>query len=754
MNVLQDNDSISGKPEEKPVLSSDDGEKPGGLDETGSDYSSDKREDIFGFIEDLISGRKKNRTGNISDIEGDLSGISLGHYPEVGSSEETDQKIIELRSIISLIESKLPVHVNISISKNCKINYGNELNAAQLEAVTSTEGPVLVIAGAGSGKTRVIVYRVAFMLEKGINPDEILLLTFTRKAASEMIGRVRGLLKDDSAQRICNGTFHAFSNLVLRKYSGILRISPDFTIIDAEDSADTIDLIRSELKIEKKGKAFPRKNRIQEIISSARNRNLTIRDVILNEFSGLKGYIDQIELINKGYQRYKSLSNIMDYDDLMEVLRDNLRDNFVFRKKLQAIFRYIMVDEYQDTNIIQKEIVEFLAESTVNILVVGDDSQSIYSFRGANYENILRFPTKYPDCKIIKIEENYRSNQKILDFTNEIIRNSKIGYKKNLYSKIINDSLPVIKKFYDQQSEAEFIADKILEYREMGLELNQVAILVRAFWHARHIEIELNKRSIPYITVGGLAFNERKHVKDIISYLRIVQNNSDAVAWYRVLKYLPGIGTATARKIIHGIMTDSFAYSVKDENSKYSESLSNLLNMITAARNNQKGVSDKIEMIKEYYAPYLQATEYDYPVRLLDIDVLIDLASRYDSVEKFLADFALEPPSKKFGSKTVPLINESEDKPVVISTIHSAKGLEWYAVIIPHALDGLIPSSKSLNNLEELEEERRLFYVACSRAKQELIITMPSMVSTFDAFLSYPSRFIIEIDKGKFRYQH
>jgi len=475
--------------------------------------------------------------------------------------------------------------------------------------------------------------------------------------------------------------------------------------------------------------------------------------VIQNEFTGLLEFISQIELINQGYGKYKKICRIFDYDDLMEVLRDSLRDNLYFRRKLNNQFRFIMVDEYQDTNVVQKEIVEYLSEVSGNVLVVGDDAQSIYSFRGANYENILRFPQKYPVCKVIKIEQNYRSNQKILDFTNDIIDNARIGYKKRLFSKILHDSLPVVRKFYDQQLEAEFIVDKIIEYREKGIALNQIAILVRAFWHARYIEIELNKRSIPYIAVGGLAFNERKHVKDMISYLRIIQNPYDAVAWHRILKYIPGVGLVTARKIIEKIISENGLQKSSFENTKFAEGLGRLTTMINKASDNTISISRKIEIILEYYAPILQATESDYQIRLLDISVLVELSSRYDTLDKFLTDFALDPPSKKFGSKTTPLIDESEDKPLTVSTIHSAKGLEWYSVIIPHALDGLIPSVRALNNIEEIEEERRLFYVACSRAKQDLIITMPSFVSTYNAFLSYPSRFLVEIDKEKFYYK-
>lgn len=721
--------------------------------DSGSPENENSPEAFLDMVGELAIRQRINSQSGIDHPGTDLTTISLKDFPKIDSTEQTSKKIEELQSIIRSIESISNKTQEIRLPRTYKIDYQKELNNSQLEAVTTINGPVLVIAGAGSGKTRVIVHRVAFMLENGIDPGEILLLTFTRKASSEMIGRVQGLLNDNKAQKVFGGTFHSFSNYILRKNANLLGIPSNFTIIDSEDSADTIDLMKSELRIEKKEKAFPKKNRLQEIISSARNRNLTIRNVIQNEFSGLLEYIDQIELINKGYEKYKKICKIFDYDDLMEVLRDSLRDNLSFRRRLNNEFRFIMVDEYQDTNIVQKEIVEYLSEGMRNILVVGDDAQSIYSFRGANYENILRFPQKYPDCKVIKIEQNYRSNQKILDFTNDIIENARIGYKKQLFSRILYDDLPVVRKFYDQQTEAEFIVDKILEYREKGIALNQVAILVRAFWHARYIEIELNRRSIPYIAVGGLAFNERKHVKDIISYLRILQNPYDAVAWHRILKYLPGVGLITARKIIEKIISEKGLEKNSFENTRFAEGLNRLTAMINKASDNKISIARKIEIIREYYSPILQATESDYQIRMLDINVLIDLSSKYDALDKFLTDFALDPPSKKFGNKTTPLIDESEDKPLTVSTIHSAKGLEWFSVIIPHALDGLIPSVRALNNIEEIEEERRLFYVACSRAKQDLIITMPSFVATYNAFLSYPSRFLVEISKEKFNYK-
>jgi DNA helicase-2/ATP-dependent DNA helicase PcrA len=714
---------------------------------------TDSRGSFLESIGELAESAKQKNLPGGSVEENSLDEISIEDYPEAEASELTEKKIEELNSIIRKIEKTESGSQEIKLKGNYKIKYTRELNKSQLEAVVNIDGPVLVIAGAGSGKTRVIVHRVAFMLENGVFPNNILLLTFTRKAAGEMLGRVEELLKDKSAERVFGGTFHSFSNYILRKYANLLNISSNFNIIDSEDSADTIDLIKSELKFVKKEKAFPKKKRIYSIISSARNRNLTIREVIEREFSGLIEYTEALEMISQGYEKYKKICNLFDYDDLMEVLRDSLRENPVFRNKIQKEYNYIMVDEYQDTNVVQKEIVEMMAESHRNVLVVGDDAQSIYSFRGANYENILRFPQKYPECRVIKIEENYRSNQKILDFTNEIIRNSRIGYKKKLYSRIKKNTIPVVRKFYDQQMEADFIVTRIMEYREKGIPLNQVTVLVRAFWHARYIEVELNRRSIPYIAVGGLAFSERKHVKDIISYLRIIQNPYDAVAWHRILKYIPGVGLVTARKIIQKINSEGELSMNSFEKYKFAGGLRDLINMLNKAGKPEIPISHKIEIIKEYYAPILQSMELDAGIRLLDIDVLIDLGGNFESLDKFLTDFALDPPSRRFGNRSTPLIDESEDKPLTVSTIHSAKGLEWYGVFIPHALDGLLPSVRALKNLEELEEERRLFYVACSRAKEELMITMPSFVSTYNGFLSYPSRFIIEMNKEMFHYE-
>lgn len=721
-----------------------------------ADKSVNREELLASFLGGIAPKPVENNT---VDLYGDASyreidQIDLAEYPELEITPETDEKIKSLVNIVKSLEDKPAVEVkDVESGEKYKINYRNSLNREQLAATLTTEGPLLVIAGAGSGKTRVIVHRLSYLLESGVSPQEILLLTFTRKAAKEMLSRAQELLQDKMVEKVNGGTFHSFANHALRRYANMIGISPDFTIIDSGDSQDTIDLVRTELKYGVGDKAFPKKKRIHEIISTARNCNQTIRQIVIRDFSGLYDYISDIELIARGYAQYKEISRIFDYDDLMEVLRNSLRDKPMFRQMIQKQFRYVMVDEFQDTNVVQKEIVDFIAGRHKNIMVVGDDSQSIYSFRGANYENILRFPETYPECKVVKIEQNYRSNQTLLDFTNTIVKSSVIGYKKSLFSSNENRFLPIVKKFYDQELEAEYIVSKVMEQREKGVKLKNIAVLVRAAWHWRYVEMELRKRGIPYVTVGGLAFNEKMHIKDMLAYLKLVFNPYDAVAWHRILKLIPGVGKVTAGKIIAQTRQNGGKLDINSyEKKKFFDEMKKLFDTLKKASNDKLSVAAKLTAIREYYLPILKSREDDYNVRVLDIDVFCDLGSKYDNLQKFLSEFALEPPTKKFGDQTTPMIDEGEEKPLTLSTIHSSKGLEWYSVFIPHALDGLLPSVKAIKNLEEVEEERRLFYVACSRAKEELFITMPSFVSTFNGFCSYPSRFVIEIDKSKYHY--
>jgi DNA helicase II / ATP-dependent DNA helicase PcrA len=691
------------------------------------------------------------RSGN------ELEQLSADDYPSVEIGPETGSKIKELALITEGIESKVACCASLPspvAGRNLKIDYAALLNMQQLHASVHTSGPVLVIAGAGTGKTRVIVHRMAYLLETGVPPERILLLTFTRKAAKEMQNRAQELLRSAQASLVSGGTYHSFSAVELRKHANIAGMPANFSIIDQSDAEDTIDLIRTAMKYNTGDKKFPKKARLQEILSSARNRNKTVAQVIAKDFSGLIDYTQDIELVLRGYTQYKETCAVFDFDDLMEKLRDGLRDKPVFRETMQLSYDYIMIDEFQDTNIVQKEIVDILAAKHRNIMAVGDDAQSIYSFRGANFENILRFPETYPDCTVIKIQQNYRSNKNILRFTNDIIRSSRFGYKKELYSENISDSLPVVRKFLDQESEAKFIVSKIKQLHEKDIPLSQIAVLNRADWHNRYIQAELHKNSIPYVVIGGFRFNERKHVKDIISFLRIIHNPLDAVAWHRVLKLVTGIGVQTASQIVKSLMEAGGEIHFGIYHSKkFFADLQKLEKMLSSAASPRRTIASKVEVAKEYYMPLLESRDPDYKMRLLDIDVLIDLAANYSDLNQFLSDFALDPPNKGVAGQSQPLINESEagDK-LTISTIHSAKGLEWHTVFIPHALDGMLPSSRACN-LEDMEEERRLFYVACSRAKEHLYISYPSFVESFNAYFTYPSRFLVELSKGSYMFE-
>lgn len=675
---------------------------------------------------------------------------SIDQYTEPEITPQVRKKIKRLQRITKPIEKKLVTSAKgIRIKKGLKIDYRKELNPQQLAAATIINGSLLVIAGAGTGKTRTVVYRVAYLIENGIPPEKILLLTFTRKAAKEMISRASALLKGMRCEKITGGTFHSFANMILRRYSGLLGIRPNFTIVDTGDSADIIDLVRRELKFDKREKAFPRKDRLQEIISKARNCNTTIKKVIGKEFSGLEDFLDDIKLIAKAFAKYKKLNHLLDYDDLMEVLRDSLKNNPAFRTKVQDAFPYVMVDEFQDTNVIQKEITDLIAEKHRNVMVVGDDSQSIYSFRGANFENILRFPETYPDCKYVKIEHNYRSTPEILDFTNSIIDNAKLGYKKKLFSTKPHGSKPMVKHLYSQDDEAECVVTRVLEQRDRGIPLNQMAVLYRASFHGDYIQAELLKRDIPYVVYGGIKFVERRHVKDMIAYLRIILNPFDAVSWNRVLQLLEGVGTITASKIVEHIRKHNGVIDFKHfSERKYSASLKHLAEVLNEASQDKVSIPAKIEMLLKYYKPILESREVDANTRLEDINVLRELSRKYNDLEKFLSDFALDPPSNKFQDRNTPRVDEREEKEsLVLSTVHSAKGLEWHTVFVVHLIDGLFPSVQCIEDIEQLEEERRLFYVACTRAKQQLHLTIPSYAHSWGAHFTLTSRFLVEVDE-------
>ena len=608
-----------------------------------------------------------------------------------------------------------------------------------------TDAPLLVIAGAGSGKTRVIVYKVAYLIESGVRPENILLLSFTRRAADEMLGRVQTLLSNQ-LMGVRGGTFHSFANRILRIHGSIITVPPSFTIIDTQDAADIIGRLKGGMSIEKKRFTFPKKEKVREIISRARNIGISVPDTVKEYFPEVTDFTEEIRNIGDAFKTYKTNYNLFDYDDLLETVRNGLKNNEIFRERVRASISYVLIDEYQDTNNTQREIVELLVGDRTGVTVVGDDAQSIYSFRGANYENILRFPESFPHCKYVKIEENYRSGQEVLDFANSVISNANRGFQKTLRAQRHTGKKPMVKTFSDESEEAGYIADRIMAAKGNGLRYSDCAVLIRAAWHSNYIQAELMRHDIPFIVVGGIKFSERKHIKDIIAFLKIVLNPLDAPAWHRILHLTKGVGRVRADEIIDVIKTRSGTIDFLEfADRRYYSDLRTYEIFYRDAGNNPP--AQVIERILSFYTEILEQTEEDYEVRLKDIKTLIGIADTYTDLEKFLSEFTLEPPLKQHRSERTSTIGvETKKECVVISTIHSAKGLEWHTVFIPFALDGLIPSVKSLHSPEEEEEERRLFYVAISRAKEILYVTMPESVSSWNTLFIRPSRFISEVD--------
>ena len=609
-----------------------------------------------------------------------------------------------------------------------KINYKEELNPAQLDAVQSTEGAYLVIAGAGSGKTRVLVYRVAFLVEKGVRPDEILLLTFTRRAAEEMLRRASVIL-DERCSRVSGGTFHSFANLTLRKYAKFLGLSHNFTILDESDAEDTVNLIRTQLGFHKTEKRFPRKKAILELISKSINKSEDIEIVLYDEYPQFIEWSDEIKKIRDEYIKYKHQKNLLDYDDLLVFLKELLTKHDEVRVLLSKKYKYIMIDEYQDTNKLQAYIACLLASEHGNIMVVGDDAQSIYSFRGANFRNIMDFPKIFKDSRIITLEENYRSTQPILSLTNAVIRQAKEKFEKNLYTKKKGDKIPIFVDAADENTQSKYIADKILELREEGVELGHIAVLFRSGWHSNDLEVELASRNIPFVKYGGLKFVAAAHIKDMLSFLRIIYNMRDEVSWYRALLLMPGIGPKTAGLIIEEIKKDA---AIDERLSKKSEYLSKLIALINGSDADKQNPAQMLRRFFDYYQPLLKEKYDDFNKRLNDLDSLERIASRYDSLEQFLTDMALEPPERGIIEAG---LRDKDDAPLTLSTIHSAKGLEWHTVFLIYVAEGHLPSYLSLENEEDIEEERRLFYVAATRAKENLFLLKPHLDRSPRSFL-------------------
>ena len=695
------------------------------------------------------------------------------NYPML--DDDTRIKIAKLRQSIARLEANLltPDSVaknantdhnfnNNPILEQSSVDYAGELNQSQLLAATTIKGKVLVIAGAGSGKTKTLTYRTSYLIESGASPSSILLLTFTRKAADEIKGRVKALLAENVADNsastnlrglnlnaITSGTFHSFCNMLLRRYSGLLGINPRFTILDTSDSEDAIDLICKEKGFVRKNmkQAFPRKKTLQNLISTSRNRRILLKDLIENDYPDLTIHIPAIEQLAEEYHRYKRSNHLYDFDDIISQVVSHLKNNLQFRKLIQDTYRHVMVDEYQDTNVPQKQLIDYICEpDNVSLMVVGDDNQSIYAFRGANYENILLFGDSYTDAKLIKLEQNYRSTPAILDYVNALSEQITLGYQKRLFSDLpIDGNKPVLSRRSNEAEEAKYIANRIIDLKP-DLDYNDFAVLSRTSFQSNRIQLEFMERNIPFIVVGGIKFIEKRHIKDILALVKILYNPNDSIAWHRILTLFKGVGEVTATKITQAINSsnDSFEPLLDPKLNKNKEQLIELYDVLIKA-GQQTIVADTLDTLIEFYLPVLKTVEDNWRERAEDFRVLKNLAQEHSSLDNFLENLALDPPNDSVATLTQP---EQKDKDAVtISTIHSAKGLEWPVVFVNALVDGLMPHHRSVAEFEELEEERKLFYVACSRAKTHLYLTAPDYFSSFAGYFDKVSRFISEVSK-------
>jgi DNA helicase-2/ATP-dependent DNA helicase PcrA len=672
-----------------------------------------------------------------------------------------------------------------------QIDYARELNAQQLAAVTAAPGPSLVIAGAGAGKTRTLIYRVAFLLEQGIPADRLLLLTFTNKAAKEMMRRVAELLGSDLSS-LWGGTFHAMGNRILRRHADLLGFSRGFTILDREDAKDLINACLDSAEIDVKATRFPKADVLGDIFSLAVNTGRTLPQVLEAQYDYFSALAPQIEELQRRYVERKRATGVMDFDDLLALWLRLLQDHAEVRELYQHRFQFILVDEYQDTNRLQSELIDLLAARHHNVMVVGDDSQSIYSWRGASFQNILRFPERYPDAKIYKIETNYRSTPEILQLANAAIAANVHQFAKQLAPARKSGPKPVLVTCHDGAEQAAFVAQRVLELRDEGLDLGEMAVLYRSHFHALELQLELTRRNIPFSITSGIRFFEQAHIKDMAAYLKLVCNPHDELAFKRLARMLPGIGGKTADKLwalFSAAVSRGFAgkgdVSVvpaaepadvgtapgppapdggqsaqpslaaalqgcvgsvpKKAAVAWAQFTATMSQLEEATRRDQPGELIQLALEADY-EDYLKERYTNYRSRLEDLEQLATFARQFPATQDFLAQLAL-----------LTNLEADEDRPAGVddeqlrlSTIHQAKGLEFGVVFVIMLCDGLFPSARSLDTAEGEEEERRLFYVAITRAKNELYLSRPLIRATHGGgdVMQQPSRFLGELPAG------
>jgi DNA helicase-2/ATP-dependent DNA helicase PcrA len=626
-----------------------------------------------------------------------------------------------------------------------------ELNDEQRAVVTEKGGPLLVLAGAGSGKTRTLTYRVAWLIESGVSPDRILLATFTNKAARSMLSRVSGLV-GDHVNLFWGGTFHAIGHKVIRRHADLLGYDRSFSIIDSEDVRQMVNTCIAET-VEKRPPKFPKGDVLQDIFSFAVNTEKTLYDVIADRYPHFLYCCEAIQTVSQHYRDRKRRLNVMDFDDLLVNWRRLLVEHPHLREQYAERFLHVLVDEYQDTNLIQGEITDLLAGGHRNIMVVGDDSQSIYSFRGANYANILSFPERYPDCRVFRLETNYRSTPEILHMANLTIKNNPRQFPKTLRSVRERGIRPALVAARNVGQQADFVSQRIIELMGEGVSLRDMAILYRAHYHAMEVQMELTRRGIPFELRSGIRFFEQAHIKDVASYMRVLANPFDELAWKRLLGLYDRIGRVTADKVWREISTkvnplqtflaDEFLRKLPKGALPGLEQCRRLFQgLLTLAP--EPAPEAVIEFIlNNGYHDYLLATFTDADGRVDDLVQLANFSARFDSMAAFLNEMAL----------LTGVREEDEDSDaggegkIVLSTIHQAKGLEWKAVFLIWCADGMIPLARALNDPDGEEEERRLFYVATTRAKDHLYLSYPTVeYSRGGGYVPVrPSRFIKEL---------
>jgi DNA helicase-2/ATP-dependent DNA helicase PcrA len=690
----------------------------------------------------ILHGEPRMMDGSKAELPLDLQrilGKALAKAPkdryqtvtELATELSVFKRNLELGKVAPAgVKTKLVLSRITSATRSDGIDYAKELNESQFKAVMTTEGPLLIVAGAGTGKTRTLVYRVARLVETGARPESVLLLTFTRRAATSMLARAASLA-DARCQRVSGGTFHSLGHSVLRKFSELSGVDRNFTVLDQSDTEDLIDLLRRQLKLTK-DRHFPRKRTIGAIFSMMVNKVSPMKQVLIKDYPQFVEERKPLEQLFKSFEEFKRTRHMLTYDDLLVRLREALEGSEELRRQLSDQYRYIMVDEYQDTNKLQAQIVRLMTDTHDNVAVVGDEFQSIYSFRGASHRNMLEFPKLFPAAQVIKLEENFRSTQPILDVANAIIEDVKEGYSKRLFSRIEGGEQPVVVSARDETEQSQFVAERIEELREQGVPLSDIAVLFRSSSHSFDLEIELGKHGIPFRKFGGIRFAESAHVKDALAFLRVVVKPSDTLSWFRALKLIDHIGDATVYQILDhlGVEQKEFRSARTKEGlfrklhrfpgrASYQTQLGRLARVLTSVLES-KSPSEQLSTVLRFYRPLLKTKYDDAPRRGRDLEHLQAIAKRYKTSAKLLDDVALDP-----SDATQRSVARRGSGFVTLSTVHSAKGLEWNSLFVIWMTDGWFPSSRFQDEFDDLEEERRLLYVATTRAKRDLHFVYP-----------------------------